>query len=95
MPDDRRQVRMVPLQEIPAGQNEPVRKVIVPLDGKLITAADPATIGRNFRSLINMRYGNSNPRSVGGMTKINATALTTYLKVRGAIHFRKNNQGVM
>lgn len=69
---------------------QPAQKEIVALSGKLITAEDPLVVGKNFRTLINMRYGDAAPRTIAGMTKINTTALTTYLKVRSAFHFRKN-----
>jgi hypothetical protein len=82
------------LQQIPEAQNEPFRKNVVTLDGKLITSEDPLAIGKNnFRTLVNMRYGNASPKSVAGMTKINTTALSAYPIVRSAIHFRKNFEG--
>jgi hypothetical protein len=37
-----------------------------------------------------MRYTEANPETIGGMSKINTTALSTYLKVRSGIHYRKN-----
>lgn len=61
----------------------------LPLNGKLITGEDPATIGNNFQTLKNFRYTNTYPKPVGGMTKINTTALTTYLKPRAGHHFKK------
>ncbi len=67
-------------------------KTTVPLSGKLITAEDPLIVGKNFQTLTNMRYGDASPKTISGMTKINTTALTTYLKVRSAFHFRKNYQ---
>lgn len=69
------------------------RKLIpleIPLNGKLMTAEDPVIIGTNFRSLKNMRYTNSGIRGIAGMTKINTTALTTYLKPRSIFHFTKD-----
>jgi hypothetical protein len=78
------------LKGIQGGQDEPVQVRMVPLNGKLVTAEDPLIIGQNFRTLINMRYGDSSPKSIAGMTKINTTPLTTYTKVRSAFHFRKN-----
>ena len=54
----------------------------IALNGKLRTADDPTTIGNDFQSLINMRYADNNPVGIGGMTKINTTALTTYLILR-------------
>mgnify|MGYP004417313302 CR=1 FL=1 len=61
----------------------------IALNGKLRTADDPTTIGNDFQSLINMRYADNNPVGIGGMTKINTTALTTYLKMRSGFHFQK------
>jgi len=60
----------------------------IPLTGKLITNEDPAIIGVNFRQLTNMRYTRTNPKGIGGYSKINSTALA-YPKVRSGIHFRK------
>jgi hypothetical protein len=60
----------------------------IPLSGKF-TTAEPATIGTNFSTLTNMRYTDTHPKSIAGNTKINTTALTTYLKARNAFHFRK------
>jgi hypothetical protein len=37
-----------------------------------------------------MRYTEANPETIGGMSKINTTALSTYLKVRSGIHYRKS-----
>ncbi len=68
--------------------SQPFRKDI-PLNGKLITA-DPSTIDHNFQQLTNMRYTDTHPESVRGMTKINTNALTTYLKTRSAFHFVKS-----
>jgi len=47
----------------------------VSLDGKLVTAEDPVTIGDNFQQLTNMRYRRTNPYAIGGMTEINTTAV--------------------
>ncbi len=60
----------------------------IPLNGKLQTA-EPSVIGMNFRTLTNMRYTDTHIKGIGGNTKVSATALTTYLKVRNAHHFRK------
>lgn len=60
-----------------------------PLTGKLITSEDPVIIGANFRTLKNMRYTRTNPKGIGGHSKINTTALTTFPKTRSGIHFRK------
>ena len=60
----------------------------IPLNGRLILS-DPATIGTNFRQLTNLEYTDTHVRGIAGMTKINTTALTTYLKTRNAFHYRK------
>jgi hypothetical protein len=60
----------------------------IPFSGKLITS-EPASIGVNFRTLTNMRYTDTHIKNVDGMTKINSTALSTYLKTRNAFHFKK------
>ena len=62
----------------------------IPLTGKLITA-DPATIGTNFQTLTNMEYTDTHIRAIQGMTKINATAIPTYLKTRNAFQYRKES----
>ncbi len=69
--------------------DEKVYHKTIPLTGKLVTA-DPATIGQNFQTLTNMRYTDTHVKGVQGMTKINTTALTTYLKTRNAFHFKKS-----
>lgn len=79
-------VSAAPIQPI---DNEPLEKYIIPLDGQWIPAADASQIGKNFTTLTNMRYADGHPEGMLGMTKINSTALTTYLKVREAFHFRK------
>lgn len=61
----------------------------IPLTGKM-TTAEPAAIGLNFRTLKNLRYTDTHLRGVAGMTKINTSPLTTYLKTRSAFHFKKS-----
>jgi hypothetical protein len=58
--------------------------------GKLITAIDPLELGSNFQQLQNLRYTDSGVRGVGGMSKINSSALTTYTLVRSAFHYQKD-----
>ena len=60
----------------------------IPLSGKY-TTAEPSTIGTNFQTLTNMRYEDTHPKGIAGNTKVNTTALSTYLKVRNAFHFQK------
>jgi len=66
-----------------------LKKKEILLGGKLVTAEDGMSIGENFKTLTNMRYTDSHPKSIGGMTKINTTALTTYLKIKNGFHFKK------
>jgi hypothetical protein len=61
----------------------------IPLSGKLITG-EPSIVGTNFKTLTNMRYTDTHIKGVSGNTKINTTALTTYLKARNAFHFKKS-----
>ena len=68
----------------------PESKKDIPLSGKLMTA-EAATIGVNYRSLINMRYTDTHPKGIGGMTKINSNVMdATYLKARNALHLKKD-----
>jgi len=69
-------------------QDEQFRKATVPMDGKLIISTDPTLIGRrNFQTLTNMKYRPNHIKGVGGMTKINADALTTYPVVDSAFQY--------
>jgi len=61
----------------------------IPLSGKFYTA-DPAAIGQNFQTLKNLRYTDTHIKGVGGMTKINVTAMTTTLLTKNAFHFKKS-----
>ena len=63
----------------------------IPLNGKLVTVDDSLLIGNNFSTLQNMRYTQTHPQGIGGMTKINTTALTTYLKPRSGFHYKKDS----
>jgi len=62
----------------------------IPFTGKWMTH-DPATIGTNFRTYSNMRPGDTHPKSVQGMTKINSSVMNaTYLKTRSAFQYQKS-----
>lgn len=66
-------------------------KYEVPLDGKLNTWDDPSKIGTDFQQLTNLRYTETHPKGVGGMTKINTNVMdATYLKPRSAFHYTKD-----
>jgi hypothetical protein len=71
-------------------QDHKERRYEVPLDGKLITGDDPAKIGPNFQSLINLRYSNKHPKAIGGMTKINSVSNSYYPHFVSGIHYRKS-----
>ena len=61
----------------------------LPLSGRLRTADDPTTIGPNDLSVCkNMRPWDQYPRGIGGMTKINTSALAS-TGIRNGLHFRK------
>jgi hypothetical protein len=72
-----------------ASTNKDYSRREIALKGKLITSHDPSVIGENFQSLKNLRYKDTHPIGIAGMTKVNSTALTTYLKTRAAFQFRK------
>ncbi len=61
----------------------------IQFSGKFYTV-DPAVIGVNFRTLTNMRPTDTHIKGVGGMTKQNATAMTTCVLTRNAFHFSKS-----
>ena len=62
----------------------------IAFNGRLRTAIDGASIGPNdFQLLKNMRYAETNPRGIGGMTKINTSALAS-TGIRNGFHFRKS-----
>ena len=61
--------------QIQAASDEQFIYKELPLDGHLITADDPALIGTNFQSIINMRPTNKSYRGVKGMSKINTATL--------------------
>ncbi|MFH1641503.1 MAG: hypothetical protein ABIC04_01235, partial [Nanoarchaeota archaeon] len=52
---------------------------------------DPANIGpSNYKTLQNLRYKDDRLEGISGYSKINTTALTTYLKIRNGHHFRSS-----
>jgi hypothetical protein len=74
--------------QVQACVNVPEETIIIPLDGKLISAAHPTEVGKNFTSLVNMRYGDKHPEGVLGMTKINTNTLSPdYLHARSTFQF--------
>jgi len=82
----------VDLKPVTDAQIEPDEKYIIPLNGKLLLSSDPIMIGKNFRSMINMRPRKGHPESILGMQKVNTSIInSTYYKVRSAIQFVKTN----
>lgn len=71
-------------------QDVQLQRRMIPLDGKLITNQDPATIGTNFRALTNMRYTDTHVKSIKGHTKINTTAISLTSKETSLFHFKKD-----
>ena len=77
---------------------EALKPIVIPLNGKLITAQDGVTLGEgDFQNLVNMRYGDATPQSILGMTKYNNTLMVdgtaspgTYMKTRSGFHFKKS-----
>ena len=61
----------------------------LPFTGKLITSTDPMGIGNNFRTLTNMKYTDTNPKTIGGMTKINTSA-SPRPTIKSGFHFTKD-----
>ena len=60
--------------------------------GKLKTAIDGTTLQQgDFQVLKNMRYGETYPRSISGMTKINTT-ITPEIDIKNGFHFNKTNE---
>jgi hypothetical protein len=87
-------IPVVNLPTIQGIQGTTATKMSVPLGGKLITSSDPITIGKsNFRSLINMRYGDAAPTTIMGMSKINTNKIdNTYYRMRNGFHFNKPSE---
>ena len=62
----------------------------IPFTGRLRTADDPLNIQPNdFQQLTNLRYSDTSPVGIGGMTKINTAALAN-IKIKNGIQFRKD-----
>jgi len=70
---------------------QPFPKKVIPLTGKWIPANEGSDLDLNFKQLTNMRYTDTHPIGIGGMTKINSSVMNaTYLKPRSAFHYTKN-----
>jgi len=60
------------------------------LKGKLRSSDDSVAIGEDFQQLTNLRYTDTHPQGVSGMTKINTTALSSYPTIKSGFHLRKD-----
>lgn len=64
---------------------------IFPFDGAWMPSYDASVIGpRNFRTLTNMRYGENGIEGINGYTTRVTNALSTYVNIKGGLHFRTN-----
>lgn len=71
--------------------NEPPRKQIIPLNGKLLLSDNATEIGTNYQTLKNMRYTDTHPKSVPGMTRINSAGATgSNVYCDSMFHFSKS-----
>ncbi len=62
-----------------------------PFDGAWMPDMDPALIGaRNFATLTNLRYTDKSIEGVNGFSKINTTALDTYIDIDNLAQLRTN-----
>jgi len=83
-------IQEVVIKPVEVIRDEPVKKKLIPLNGKLITSEEPITIGTNFKTYKNMRPTATHPKAIGGMSKVNSTVMdVTYLKTRSAYHMIK------
>jgi len=82
-------IKRAELKPVQLVESESDDVLSLPLSGKWITSTSPTLIGTNFQVMKNMRYGIGHPEKILGMSKINTTALSTYLKPRNAYHFTK------
>lgn len=78
-------------RQMPVAPDVQDQTVWFPFDGQWMPAVDASLIGpKNFKTLKNMRYIDGGLEGIAGYTKINTTALTTYLKGRSGFHFKKD-----
>ena len=70
---------------------ETLHPEIIPLTGRLRTSDDAASLEKgDFSVLTNLRYTDTHPKAVAGMTKINTSIMNaTYFKPRALHHLRK------
>ena len=67
------------------------QKKVLPLTGKWIPANEGTDLGANFKQLINLRYTDTHPVGIQGMTKINPGLMNdVYFRPRSAFHYIKS-----
>jgi hypothetical protein len=72
-------------------QDNPWQDTQYPFDGEWMPDVDAALIGpRNFTNIENLRYNDRSIEGVNGYTNVNATALTTYIKIRDGHQLRSD-----
>ena len=83
----RRRVRPVLMGDLPQAEDIKIgRDQVLFGKGQWLPSIDPLVIGKeNFADLQNLRYGADGLDTIKGHAKINATALSAYLKIR-AMH---------
>ena len=77
--------------KLPQTPNNEWQDAQYPFDGAWMPDMDPALIGpRNFATLLNMRYNDKSIEGVSGYTKVNTTAIGTYVNILSGIHLRSD-----
>jgi len=70
--------------------DEPLKQIDIPLTGKLVTSRDSLLLKEgDFSVLTNMRYTDTNPKSIGGTVLVNADG-GTYRDTTASFQFIKN-----
>jgi hypothetical protein len=70
--------------------DEPLKQIDIPLTGKLVTSRDSLLLKEgDFSVLTNMRYTDTNPKSIGGMQLVN-TNPSASVDVTASFQFIKN-----
>ena len=70
--------------------DEQLKVFEIKLDGRWVSSLDPAVIGANYQSLVNMRYKDQYPQAVRGMTKLSSSVLTAP-NVTSMFQYRKDS----
>lgn len=71
-------------------RDETLKQLDIPLTGKLVTSRDSLLLKEgDFSVLTNMRYTDTNPKSIGGMERANTTGASSYM-ITSSFQFTKN-----